>query len=146
VKALVAAHYPEVASELLEPLLRVLHVARIYCGGDMDKFLVMMVVGLRTIQHPDFRKRTTEQLMAETSGFLPSLGVNGQSVAESLGIPKETARRKIHELIEAGWIVRHEGQLHFTARAYRDLAPVREEVAALAACYHEVVETLHRRP
>jgi hypothetical protein len=144
-KALVAENYPEVAAELVEPLLRLLHVARIYCGGDMDKFLVMTVVGLRTIQHPDYRERTPQQLAGAGAGILPSLGVNGQSVADSLGIPKETVRRKIHELIDQGWIARRDGQLYFTTQAYRDLAPVREEMAALAACYYDVVGGLRER-
>jgi hypothetical protein len=141
----VAEHYPEVAADLVEPLLRVLQVARHYCGGDIDKFLVMMVVGLRTTQHPDYRSLTTEQLDAGGVEVMPSLGVNGQSVADSLGIPKETVRRKIHELIEQGWIVRREGYLYFTGQAHRDLAPVREEMTALAACYHDIVDALRTR-
>jgi hypothetical protein len=144
-KALVAEHYPEVAAELVEPLLRVLHVARVYCGGDIDKFLVMMVVGLRTIQHPDYRGRTPQELAAADAGVLPSLGVNGQSIADSLGIPKETVRRKIHELIDQGWIARRGAHLYFTTKAYRELAPVREEMAALAACYYDVVGALAQR-
>jgi hypothetical protein len=144
-KTLVAEHYPEVAAELVEPLLRLLHVARVYCGGDIDKFLVMMVVGLRTTQHPDFRERTPQQLAGAEAGVLPSLGVNGQSIADSLGIPKETVRRKIHELIGQGWIARRGGHLYFTTQAYLELAPIRDEMAALAASYHDVVDTLAQR-
>jgi hypothetical protein len=144
-KSLVWQHYPEVAAELLEPLLAVLQLARQYCGGDTDKFLVMMVVALRTTQHPDFRALSAEGPVNERSEVLPSLGVNGQSIADSLGIPKETVRRKVRDLIDAGWIVRMDGGLHFTAQAYRDLTPVREELAALAASYHEVVAGLRAR-
>lgn len=138
-KSLLAERYPEVATDLLEPLLRMLQTARTLCGGDIDKFLVMMVIGLRTTQHPDFRRHPPG---AAPGDPLPSLGVNGQSVADSLGIPKETVRRKIHELIEAGWVVRREGSLHYTAQAYRDMEPLRREMIALAACHHDIVEAL----
>jgi CRP-like cAMP-binding protein len=143
-KSLAAAHYPEIASDLLEALLRMLQAARIHCGGDIDKFLVMMVIGLRTTSHPSFRDRPADEPPAAPGELLPSLGVNGQSVADSLGIPKETVRRKIHELMDAGWVVRHDGLLFFTTEAYAAMEPLRDEMIALAACHHEVIERLRQ--
>ncbi len=141
---LVASHYPQVATDLLEPLLRLLQLARASCANDTDKFLVLLVIGVRTTQHRAFRAETPERIASGDIPILPSLGVNVRSIAESLEIPKETVRRKVQELIEAGWVVRQDGNLHATARAYQDFTRVREEVAALAARCYEVVAQLER--
>ncbi len=137
-KHLLANHFPQVAADVLDPLVRFLHVARNACGGDIDKFLVLTVIALRATQHPDFRAATPEQIAAGEMPVFPSLGVNVRSIAESLDIPKETARRKVQDLVAAGWIVRKGATLHITERAYSDLAPVREELEAMVARLHAV--------
>jgi hypothetical protein len=141
-KTLVAAHYPQIATDLLEPLTRLLQLARESCGGDIDKFLVVLVISLRATQHRDFRAESPERIMSGAIPILPTLGVNVRSIAESIGIPKETVRRKVQELIEAEWVARVGGHLHFTARAYQELAPVREEMEDLAARYYQLVAKL----
>jgi hypothetical protein len=141
----VASEYPQIATELLEPLTRLLQLARTYCDGDIDKFLVVMVIALRTTQHPDFRAARPEQIVSGEMPILPSLGVNIRSIADSLGVPKETVRRKVQELIEAEWAVRLDGFLYFKAKGYADLAPVREELEMMAVRYYEVVAQLSQR-
>jgi hypothetical protein len=142
---LLASHYPQIAADLLEPLVRLLQLGRASCAGDTDKFLILLLIGLRTTQHRDFRAETPERIASGEIPVLPSLGLNVRSIAESLGIPKETVRRKVQELVESGWVVRQDGTLHATARAYRDLAPVRAEIQALAARCYEVVAQLEPR-
>ena len=45
-------------------------------------------------------------------------GLNLLTVAEMTGIPRETARRKIHRLIESGFVVRHpSGEYGLTSSA-----------------------------
>jgi hypothetical protein len=142
---LLASHYPQVAADLLEPLTRLLQLARTSCEGDSDKFLILLLIGLRTSQHREFRAETPERIAGGEIPVLPSLGLNVRSIAESLAIPKETVRRKVQDLIEAGWVVRQDGNLHATARAYQDLTPLREEIVALATRYYEVVAQLESR-
>ena len=72
----------------------------------------------------------------------PSLPISVRSVAEILGLPRETIRRKVTELADAGWLAREHGRLYFTAAAYQQLAPIREEIEGLAARYYEVVAAL----
>ena len=126
------------AADVLDPLVRFLHIARRTCDGDADKFLVLTVIALRTTQHPDFRLMTPEQIATGQAPILPSLGVNIRSIAESLDIPKETVRRKVQDLVAAGWIVREGGGLHITQRGCRDLSPVRDELETLIARLHGV--------
>jgi hypothetical protein len=141
----VARNYPAIAAELLAPLLDLLQISRHYCGGDMDKFLVVLVAALRTVKHPEFRAASPELLSLATDPVLPSLGTNARSIAASLGIPKETIRRKVTELIEDGWLARIEGRLYCTAACYNELAPVRAQIEQLAAANYRVVAALLER-
>jgi hypothetical protein len=140
--SLVGENYPAIAKDLLKPLLELLLLSRDYCGGDIDKFLVLLVVGIRTTEHKQFAGYTQAELLSGAIQVFPGLGTNARSIAASTGIPKETVRRKVSELIEAGWLARDGHNLFFTARAYRDLAPVRESVERLAVRYHGIVSDL----
>jgi hypothetical protein len=142
---LVARHYPEVATDLLNPLLHALQLARRICGGDFDKFLALLIVALQTTRHKGFSSEPPERLMSGEIPVFPGYGTNIRSIADSLDMPKETARRKVQELMEAGWLVRQEGLLYITARAYQELAPVREAIETLAARYFDVIVKLKAR-
>lgn len=141
-KSLVADHYPQIARDLLRPLLYLFNHCLDTCDNDITKFMVMLVVALRTTMHRDFGTRTQEELLSGEIPVFPCLPVNGRSIAETLGLPKETIRRKVTELADAGWLVREHGRLYFTAAAYQQLAPVREHIEELAARYYEVVAAL----
>jgi CRP-like cAMP-binding protein len=103
---LVADNYPAIARSLLRPLLNLLSVSREACGGDVEKFLIMLVVAVRTTEHERFATYSQSQLLSGEIPIFPTLGTNVQSVAESTGTPKETVRRKVGELVKAGWISR----------------------------------------
>lgn len=142
---LMATEYPKAALRLLRPLLDLLSVGREACGGDSDKFLIMLVVAVRTTEHPLFATYAQEELLDGTIPVFPSLGTNVRSVADSVGLPKETVRRKVGELIDTGWIARQDHELRFTDQAYRDLAGARVGIERLAVRNFEVVADLIRR-
>jgi hypothetical protein len=139
---LVATHYPAVATELLKPLLHLLSLSRDTCGGDVDKFLIMLVLALRTTEHPAFATLSQEHLLSGDQPVFPGLSTNVRSIAASLGLPRETVRRKVTELIETGWIWRERTALYFTATAYQQLVPVREAIELLAVRNFEVIAGL----
>ena len=141
---IVTQHYPRIATSILSPLVDVLARARDACDGDMEKFLIMLVVAVRTTEHPEFRGASQELLMSGEVAVFPSLGTNVRSIADSVGIPKETARRKLDELIRKGWLVREARDLRLTARAYQDLTPVREGLERLALKYSDLIDALFR--
>jgi hypothetical protein len=142
---LVADNYPVIAHSLLRPLLDVFSVSRDACGGDIDKFLIMLVVAIRTTEHKLFATYSSAQLLSGELPVFPSLGTNVRSVADSIGAPKETIRRKVGELVEAGWIARQGNELRFTAIAYQQLGGVRVAVENLAVRNFDVVANLVRR-
>lgn len=145
VRSLIADSYPALANDFLGPLLELLSLSRQACGGDPDKFLIMLVVARRTTEHELFATFSQEELLSGVIPVFPSLGTNINSVADSLGAPKETIRRKVADLVEAGWIVRQGHELRFTALAYRELAHVRVAIERLAARNFETVNELVRR-
>jgi hypothetical protein len=53
-RRLVEENYPRIAAELLDPLLDLLSMSREELWGDVDKFLMILVVGIRTTRHPEF--------------------------------------------------------------------------------------------
>jgi CRP-like cAMP-binding protein len=143
---LVADNYPAIARSLLRPLLNLLSVSREACGGDVEKFLIMLVVAVRTTEHERFATYSQSQLLSGEIPIFPTLGTNVQSVAESTGTPKETVRRKVGELVKAGWISRQGNELRFTALAYQQLAGVRVAIEQLAVRNFEAVLDLARQP
>ena len=142
---LVADNYPTIARGLLRPLLHLLSISREACGGDVDKFLIMLVIAIRTTEHERFATYSQAQLLSGEIPIFPTLGTNVRSVAESTGTPKETVRRKVGELIDAGWISRQGNELRFTVVAYQELAGVRVAIEELAVSNFQVVADLTRQ-
>jgi CRP-like cAMP-binding protein len=142
---LVADNYPAIARSLLRPLLHLLSLSRAACAGDVEKFLIMLVIAIRTTEHEGFATYSQAQLLSGEIPIFPTLGTNVRSVAESIGTPKETVRRKVGELIEAGWISRDGNELRFTAVAYQQLAGVRVAIEDLAVSNFQVVANLARQ-
>ena len=142
---LVADNYPAIARSLLRPLLHLLSTSREACGGDVDKFLIMLVIAIRTTEHERFATYSQAQLLSGEIPIFPTLGTNVRSVAESTGTPKETVRRKVGELIDAGWISRQGNELRFTVVAYQELAGVRVAIEELAVSNFQVVADLTRQ-
>lgn len=141
----VAGNYPVIAHSLLRPLLDLFSIARELCGGDVDKFLIMLVVANRTTEHKLFASYSQVQLLSGEIPVFPSLGTNVRSIADSIGAPRETIRRKVRELIDAGWIARQGTELYFTALAYQQLAGARVSIEQLAVRNFEVVAELLRK-
>ena len=145
VRRLVADNYPAIARGLLRPLLHFMSTSREACGGDVDKFLIMLVIAIRTTEHESFSTFSQAQLLSGEIPIFPTLGTNVRSIADSTGTPKETVRRKVADLIDAGWISREGNDLRFTALAYQQLASVRVAIEDLAVSNFEVVAGLARR-
>ncbi|MDB5431760.1 MAG: hypothetical protein JWP35_2876 [Caulobacter sp.] len=139
---LVAGNYPVIAHSLLRPLLDLFSISRDACGGDMDKFLIMLVVAIRTTEHSLFATYSPAQLLSGEVPVFPSLGTNVRSVADSIAVPKETVRRKVGELVEAGWIAREGKELRFTSLAYQQLSGARVAIERLAVRNFEVITKL----
>jgi len=140
-RALLDREFNAIATDILAPLIDLLIVSRRYFGGDVDKFLLMLVVGVRTSADPRFLC-LSEAERSKGDSALPGLGTNVRSMAASLDMPRVSVRRKVVEMIDAGWLAWEDRKLHLTARAYRELAPVREALERLALTNYEALSAL----
>lgn len=139
---LVTANYALVARDLLNPMLELLRLSRL-CTGDAESFLILLVIAVRVAEDPQFRAASVEDLVPLAE--LPSRGTNIRSIAASLDMPKETVRRKVAELAEAGWVVRREGELTLSGRVFTDLANLKRSLEELAARNYLTVHELLAR-
>jgi hypothetical protein len=93
-------------------------------SGDLDMLLVLAVIGDRRLS----RRTTPDALTYQQIGRTPVredgiATINALSIAEYTGIPRETVRRKVNELIQKGWVTRDDnGDLVPTPKAAQDLA------------------------
>lgn len=142
--ALLRDNYAVIAKDLLGPLLNVLSAGRAACGGDLDAFLIILLVAQRTAEDKRISAFTLDQVLAGEVEAYPSLSTNVRSIADSSGIPKETVRRKVASLVDAGWILRQENSLSLTPKASQMLTDVREEILAFAVSGHQAIQALER--
>jgi hypothetical protein len=112
--------------------------------GDIDMFLVMTVIGDRTFS----QRHADPDLDYETfrSGAGPSttsLDINLRSIADFSGIPRETVRRKINQLVKLGWVAKQpDGSLLATSKARDDLEPLtRASIQYISRMYKLFSET-----
>jgi hypothetical protein len=96
---------------------------RRHFGGDLDRMLVLAVIGSRTLAGGRTDGLCYHRFMdAERAG--EPAATNLQSIADYSGIPRETVRRKLRDLEASGWISRGtRGHFVATAKAAQDLEP-----------------------
>ena len=140
--ALLRGNYASVAKDLIAPLVDLLALARSVFGGDLDKLLIVLVVALRTAEDPKVRAVRLEDVLSGRLKAYPSLRTNVRSIAESTGVPRETVRRKVADLVAAGWIARDGDDLSYTPQASRALSPVRDAMIDGAVRLHGTVAGL----
>lgn len=100
---------------------------RRHFGGDLDRMLVLAIIGARTLAWGRIEGMSYERFRSLNRPFSEPAPINLQSVADYSGIPRETVRRKVHDLERLGWVIRRDkGYLIASTKAARDLAPATE--------------------
>jgi hypothetical protein len=139
---LLRQHYPYLAKDLIAPFLEALHAGRALCDGDLDKLFIVLAVGMRTAEDKRVLDIDPEDVLSGALESYPSLSTNVRSIADSTGIPKESVRRKVASLVEAGWIHRDDHSLSLAPHASRQLTEFREQLFQLAIRNHHTIEAL----
>jgi hypothetical protein len=129
---------PQMSDLLLKPLLAFLLTAAETSDGDLDLHIILLTIAIRTVQHSDFPNLSMRDRIEGVPVF-PNVGVNALSIAESSGVPRETVRRKVAELVRKGWLARQGSRLHFTSKGFRETTLVREAMERLAVQYCEII-------
>ena len=140
-EARIRENYSRVAPALLSALTDYLIVSRRQ-ANDLDRQLVLLIIMLRSAMARGFADLPSEQVLSGDLDSLPTLWTNIRSIADSTGIPRETVRRKVNDLIRDGLVKRSGQLLTITPRAFPDNRFVVEKFIRLAAVSHSAVEKL----
>ena len=134
-------NYSRLAPALLSALTDYLIVSRRQ-ANDLDRQLVLLIIMLRSAMARGFADLPSEQVLSGELESLPTLWTNIRSIADSTGIPRETVRRKVNDLIKDGLVKRSGQLLTITPRAFPDNRFVVDKFVRLAAVSHSAVEKL----
>jgi len=143
IKAAFGRIWPAHVSNLAEFLI----ACRRAFKGDIDMFLVLTVIGDRTFSQrhadPDL---DYEAFKAGAAQSTTSLDINLRSIADFSGIPRETVRRKINQLVELGWVAKQpDGSLRATSKAKTELEPLTlasiQYISEMMQLFSETFET-----
>ena len=109
--ALIRERYVEVWPKILDPWTQYLIAARSAFDGDMDKMIVLAVIGLMSLQDHgllarDPRSLSYDDLTAPEARPADARPINIESISLYTGIPRESVRRKVRELIARKWVAR----------------------------------------
>lgn len=122
-------HFGRIWPVHVEEFSALLIALRRQFGGDLDRMLVLAIIGSRTLPRRRIDGLSYDELMvlARNEHAPDPDPINLQSIADCSGIPRETVRRKVRDLEAAGWIFKREnGYLLASTQAARDLAPMTE--------------------
>jgi DNA-binding MarR family transcriptional regulator len=106
-------------------LARFLIECRKTFDGDLDMFLVLVVIGDSTFSQRNADPRLDFDRFHAPRSLTPPEDINIRSIADFSGIPRETVRRKVAQLAEKGWVTRKEdGFVVATEKAKQELMPL----------------------
>ena len=116
-------------------LLAILIKRRNYYSGDLDQFMIHMVLILGEVKAMSAAADPQACMAAPAA---KARGVNVQSLSDITRIPRESVRRKLTMLIESGLVRRSEDGLLYVGPAsdlnvfFEDLSPLLRDGARLA--------------
>lgn len=132
-------HFSTLQPVWVEQHLKLLCALRQVFGSDLDKPIILGVIGQRhfaTVVEPYSH---AEALQHGPPADMSRL-TNVESIANATGIPRETVRRKVVEMVEAGWVVKGlHGRLSVTADATAALAGATDTANSMLDVTFEVL-------
>jgi hypothetical protein len=137
---IVEARFTRFQPVWVEKHLAILCALRAQFGADIDKAIILAVIGQRMMRGPTQPDLNYEQALRGGVPEYQGRFTNIESIAAASGIPRETVRRKIAELQTLGWVSRGEGgELHVTTRVGSDLDGITKLVMELSASVFEAI-------
>jgi Crp-like helix-turn-helix domain len=124
----------------VERHLEVLMALRSEFGADIDKTIIIGLIGQRMMKMQDpptvgYVSMLTEEVPAMHGRF-----TNIESIAAASGIPRETVRRKVRELEDKGWIKRNlRDEIELTILSVQHLDGISRMTMELLASVFEAI-------
>jgi hypothetical protein len=104
----IARHYGDVHPQILRHFLQWTLLMRESFDGDLDMMIVLAVISDRTLRDQNYRKSSFEDFLENRNPNPQVPLTNRKSIADSTGIPRETVRRKVAQLLVRGWVTERE--------------------------------------
>jgi hypothetical protein len=129
----------------VEKHLALLCALRTQFGADIDKAIILGVIGQRMMRGPTTPNLNYHEVLRGAVPEYRGRFTNIESIAAASGIPRETVRRKIAELEAIGWINRGDrGELLVTTAASEHLDGVTKlSMDLLASVFEAINHELH---
>lgn len=124
----IRANFGAIWPRHVETLTRFLIECRRHFDGDLDMFLVLAVIGDRSFAASKAAADLTyDDLLDVNRKPTEPEALNVLSISQFSGIPRETVRRKVNQLMDKGWVERDgQGFVRATRKAAHDLHPLTE--------------------
>jgi hypothetical protein len=124
----------------VEQHLRVLIALRAEFGADIDKAIILGLIGQRMMQMKDAPSVAYQSVMTEGTPAFQARFTNIESIAAGSGIPRETVRRKVGELEARGWLNRNErNEINVAVPAVQQLDGISQMTMELLASVFEAI-------
>jgi hypothetical protein len=142
---LMRERYVEIWPKILEPWTRYLIAARSEFEGDIDKMIILAVIGMMSLQDLGLLMRnpplSSYDDLADPNAIPPNARpINIESIAHYTGIPRESVRRKVNELVTRNWVARDSrGYLVVLPAAASDLEPLSAHLFRLIGQIHAAI-------
>jgi biotin operon repressor len=141
-----SAHFGLIRPVHMDAFCDLLVVLRRHFGGDLDRMMVLAIIGSRTLSRSRIDGMSYDRFITLKRPDEEPPPIDLQSIADASGIPRKTVRRKVKDLEQAGWIIRRDnGYVIASARAAHDLAPATEATlrylaTVVTACNAAIVD------
>lgn len=124
VEALIRSDFNRFHGMWVEEHLRLMVALRATFGNDLDKIIILAAIGQQQLRDPTLSRRPYAPDATAAPSGNPARFTNVDGLAAATGIPRESVRRKVNELIAVGWVVRiGSRRLAIHPRAAVDLEP-----------------------
>jgi hypothetical protein len=124
----------------VEQHLGVLIALRAEFGADIDKCIILGLIGQRMMQVNGGPTVDYDRMLNGENPAIYQRFTNIESLAEASGIPRETVRRKVRELEAKGWLKRNQrDEINLTLLPARHLDQISRMTMQLLACVFEAI-------
>lgn len=105
-RKLMSDRFTETQAIWVEEHLKLLCDLRRILGNDLDKAIILGVIGQRMLRSAIAGTHSHATAISGIDNVAEARLTNIESVASAAGLPRESVRRKVHELIDDGWLRR----------------------------------------
>ena len=119
------------------------YLATIYGNEDLDLVSISLLTEIAQHNLEPFARVGHVAFPRDADEMKLMQGCNAFSLSQATGLPRETARRKIKQLVELGWVEQHNRKgLFVTERWMERLTP--EDASKLLADFRDTAERLRK--